>query len=30
VTGDLNEFVHRMESLLEEYNSDLGAGGSKK
>ena len=30
VTGSLVNFVHRMESLLEEYNSDVGSGGGKK
>jgi dynein heavy chain len=30
VTGELQMFVQKMEAFLEEYNSDIGAGGSKK
>lgn len=30
VQGDLINFVQRMESLLEEYNSDIGGGGKKQ
>jgi hypothetical protein len=30
ISGELTNFVHRMEELLDEYNNDLGGGGSKK